>query len=183
MQQAAVQEARTRCKGAMERMEVLDGKLATCQGRLAGLGEGCSNCWRMLDETKVKPFTTGLLSTRLAICLALMGSEETTLGRDSVSDVQSWSGAQIVNARLPRMQEELHQIQWRTGLMAAAVCVTMLASVVAGLYALVMSQRVRLSSVAAVLSSDHLEGTSVESNMQKRVHCHTQVRLCIFVVM
>ena len=32
---------------------MLEGQLATCQGRLAGLGEGCSKCWHMLDDTKV----------------------------------------------------------------------------------------------------------------------------------
>ena len=52
-----MREARASCKGAMEKAELLEGESATCQGRLAGLGEGCSKCWHMLDETKVGPLS------------------------------------------------------------------------------------------------------------------------------
>ena len=48
-----MREAKESCKGAVKKAEVLEGELATCQGRLAGLGEGCSKCWHMLDDTKV----------------------------------------------------------------------------------------------------------------------------------
>ncbi len=40
-------------KEAVAKAEVLEGELATCRGRLAGLGEGCSKCWHMLDDSKV----------------------------------------------------------------------------------------------------------------------------------
>lgn len=42
---------------------MLEGELANCRGKLAGLGEGCSKCWHMLDEAKVSaelPAGTGV---------------------------------------------------------------------------------------------------------------------------
>jgi hypothetical protein len=48
-----VREARASCAEAKKRADALEGELATCQGRLAGLGEGCSKCWHMLDESRV----------------------------------------------------------------------------------------------------------------------------------
>lgn len=66
MEQAAVRETRAFWQEAGKRAEVLEGELATCQGRLAGLGEGCSKCWHMLDETRVSLATT---ATQLLILL------------------------------------------------------------------------------------------------------------------
>lgn len=41
-----VQAGRTRAEG-------LEGALAECRGRAAGLGEGCGRCWELLDGAQV----------------------------------------------------------------------------------------------------------------------------------
>ena len=42
------------------------------------------------------------------------------------------------------VQEELHRVQWRTGIMAAAGCATTVASIVAAVYACIMSRKVHI---------------------------------------
>lgn len=37
---------------AAKKVEELEGSLAECRGRVAGLGEGCGRCWQMLDEAQ-----------------------------------------------------------------------------------------------------------------------------------
>ena len=41
-------------QAARGRAEALEGTLAECRGRVAGLGEGCGRCWEMLDEAQVR---------------------------------------------------------------------------------------------------------------------------------
>lgn len=126
---------------------MLDGELATCHGRLAGLGEGCSNCWRMLDETKVKPMMMGCYPCGLPMSCS-HGSQGGIPGKTASVMCKHGQVYTQVDARLAQVQEELHHTQWWTGLMAAAVCVTTLASIVAAVYARITSQKVRLSFIA-----------------------------------
>ena len=55
------------------------------------------------------------------------------------------------------MQEALHHVQLRAGLMAAALCVTTLLSIAAAVYARIMSRRVRFSSEHQLFSQSALE--------------------------
>ncbi len=57
---AMAAEAAEAAKAGAKRIEELEGLLAECKGRVAGLGEGCGRCWQMLDEAQVNA----------ALCLA-----------------------------------------------------------------------------------------------------------------
>lgn len=41
-------------QAAVRKAEQLEGALAECKGRLAGLGEGCGKCWTLLDEAQAR---------------------------------------------------------------------------------------------------------------------------------
>ena len=45
-------DARSAAAAAAKKVEELEGSLAECRGRVAGLGEGCGRCWQMLDEAQ-----------------------------------------------------------------------------------------------------------------------------------
>jgi chromosome segregation ATPase len=50
--EAEAEMSRARAEAA-SKIEGLEGTLAECRGKLAGLGEGCGRCWQMLDESQV----------------------------------------------------------------------------------------------------------------------------------
>ncbi len=88
----------------MKRAEVLEGELATCQGRLAGLGEGCSKCWHMLDNTKVSGLSSiGLLAWGLFLSNTSLDTLKFFLCLNSVSHVQA---REVYPARLAEKIEE-----------------------------------------------------------------------------
>ncbi|BDA43218.1 hypothetical protein COCOBI_04-2300 [Coccomyxa sp. Obi] len=47
-----VAKAESAAAAAAKKVEELEGSLAECRGRVAGLGEGCGRCWQMLDEAQ-----------------------------------------------------------------------------------------------------------------------------------
>ncbi|CAL8468797.1 g8338 [Coccomyxa elongata] len=47
-----VAAAASSAAAAAKKVEELEGSLAECRGRVAGLGEGCGRCWQMLDEAQ-----------------------------------------------------------------------------------------------------------------------------------
>lgn len=65
-----VAHAASATAAAAKKVEELEGSLAECRGRVAGLGEGCGRCWQMLDEAQVSAVEVKkTLSVMLALCL------------------------------------------------------------------------------------------------------------------
>ena len=84
--------------------------------------------------------------SNMTLSWVFLRTQEMTWHGTSISHVRARSGGLISAMQGPAcVQEELHRVQWRTGIATAAVCVSTFASIVAAVYARIMSRKVQMS--------------------------------------